>query len=439
MGMKVPPILKLLLPGMGVKRWFFLSLVAIALVAFGSLCLVGDEGMRGLYTLVLRHVPFLWRPVFGAAVVAVGLAAAVGGMALAVRAILRAVSPKHGGAVAEALYQGRILRAAPHIVAVGGGTGLSTLLRGVKAYTANLAAVVTVMDTGGSSGRLRTELDVLPPGDVRNCLLALAEDEERMARFMQHRFRSGEGLVGHSLGNILLAGMEQAAGGFDRAIEEASRFLSVRGKVVPATLDRTDLVAELADGREIVGEAKIRAARVPIRRLRLAQPAQAYPVALDAISRADLILLGPGSLYTSIISNLLVEGISDAIARAPGEKVVIMNLMTEPGETDELAASDHLKLLAQHVNLRRFHAVVVNNETPPPQILARYREEGSEPVRDDLRGVKTLGLRVIRASLLEIVELEGKLTVKHDPQKLARVLAREARALRRSWTRWFSG
>jgi uncharacterized cofD-like protein len=437
--MRVPSVLKLLLPGIGVKRWFLLALAGIALVAFGVVCLVGDEGMRTLYTLVLRHVPFLWRPVFGAVVVAVGFIGTVVGMACAVRAILHAVSPRRGGSVAEALYQGRILRAAPHVVAIGGGTGLSTLLRGIKAYTANLTAVVTVMDTGGSSGRLRAELDVLPPGDVRNCLLALAEDEERMARFMLHRFQSGEGLVGHSLGNVLLAGMEQAVGGFDRAVEEASYFLSVRGKVVPATLDRTNLVAELADGREVVGEAEIPQAHTPIRRLRLARPAQAYPVALDTISHADLILVGPGSLYTSIISVLLVDGIADAIARAPAEKMVIMNLMTEPGETDGFSASDHLNALADYVNLRRFHAVVVNSELPPPEILARYRAEGSVPVLDDLRGAKALGLRVIRAPLLDLVEVEGKLTVKHDPHKLARVVAREARVLHHSWTRWFSG
>ncbi|MCX7750183.1 MAG: uridine diphosphate-N-acetylglucosamine-binding protein YvcK [Candidatus Bipolaricaulota bacterium] len=437
--MTIPPVVKLLLPGMGVKRWFFLALAGIALVALGSLFLVGDEGMRGLYALLLRYLPFLWRPAVGAAVLAGGLLATVIGMAGAVRAILHAVTPHRGGSLAEALYQGRILRAAPRVVAVGGGTGLSTLLRGMKAYTANLTAVVTVMDTGGSSGRLREELDVLPPGDVRNCLLALAEDEERMGRFLQYRFTSGEGLVGHSLGNVLLAGMAQAVGGFDRAIEEASYFLSVRGKVVPATLERTNLVAELADGREIVGEAEIARAGAPICRLRLARPVRAYAAALDALHRADLLILGPGSLYTSVISNLLVEGIAEAVDEAPAEKFIVMNLMTEPGETDGFSASDHLRALAEHVNLHRFHAVVVNTEVPPPEILERYRAEGSEPVRDDLRGVKAMGLRVIRAPLLDLVEMEGKLTVKHDPERLARLLARESRVLRRSWTRWFSG
>lgn len=439
MAMTVPPVLKLLLPGMGVKRWFFVALGSVALVALGALCLAGGEGLHSLTAFLLRHVPFRWQPTLGAVLVGAGVVGMVVGTACAVRAVLHAVSPHSGGSVAEALYQGRVLRAAPKVVAVGGGTGLSTLLRGIKAYTANLTAVVTVMDTGGSSGRLRAELDVLPPGDVRNCLLALAEDEERMARFMQYRFQSGEGLIGHSLGNVLLAGMAQAVGGFDRAIEEASHFLSVRGKVVPATLARVNLVATLADGREIVGEAEIAAAGGPIRRLRLTEPAPAYPVALDAIRHADLILLGPGSLYTSLISNLLVDGIAEAIAEAPAEKVVIMNLMTEPGETDGFSASDHLRALAEYVNVRRFHSVVVNTELPPPEILARYRAEGSEQVHDDLRGVKTMGLRVIRAPLLDLVELEGKLTVKHDSQKLARLIARESRVLRHSWTRWFSG
>lgn len=355
-----------------------------------------------------------------------------------VRAVLHAVSPKAGGSVAEALYQAKILKAAPSVVAIGGGTGLSNLLRGIKAYTANITAIVTVMDTGGSSGRLRRELDVLPPGDVRNCLLALAEDEERMAKFMQYRFTAGEGLAGHALGNILLAGLEQATGGFDRAIEEASHFLSVRGQVLPSTLDKVQLVAELTDGRVIEGEAEIAQDPTPIKRIWLSAPAKAYERALKAIEEADVIIIGPGSLYTSIVPNLLVDGIAQAINRANAEKYVVMNLMTEPGETTGYTAYDHLKVLAQFLDLRRFTGVIVNTEPPPPEILARYRQEGSEPVKDDLRGAKTFGLRVIRAPLLTVVEMEGKPTVKHDPLKLAKLLSRESRALRHSWTRWFS-
>ncbi|MBC7318075.1 uridine diphosphate-N-acetylglucosamine-binding protein YvcK [Candidatus Bipolaricaulota bacterium] len=436
--MRVPAFLKILLPGMGVKRWFFLSAAGVAILAFGAFCLLGESGARSVYAILSKFLPTLWRPAVGAALVAGGLVGVVFGTSMMVRGVLRAVSPKSGGSVAEALYQARILKAAPSVVAVGGGTGLSNLLRGIKAYTANITAVVTVMDTGGSSGRLRQELDVLPPGDVRNCLLALAEDEERMARFMQYRFTAGEGLAGHALGNLLLAGLEEALGGFDRAIEEASHFLSVRGQVLPSTLDSVQLVAELADGRVIEGEARIAADPTPIKRIWLSKPAKAYEKTLKAIEEADVILIGPGSLYTSILPNLLVEGVAEAINKARAEKYVIMNLMTEPGETTGYTASDHLKVLAQYLDLRRFAGVIVNTEPPPPEILARYQAEGSEPVKDDLRGAKTFGLKVIRAPLLAVVEMEGKPTVKHDPVKLAKLISRESRALRHSWTRWFS-
>mgnify|MGYP001626323348 FL=1 len=430
--------MKILLPGMGVKRWFFLSAAGVAVLTFGAFCLLGEGGLRSVYQAAVKFLPTLWRPAVGAALIAGGLAGVILGTTKMARGVLSAVSPKSGGSVAEALYQARILKQAPNVVAVGGGTGLSNLLRGIKHYTANLTAVVTVMDTGGSSGRLRRELDVLPPGDVRNCLLALAEDEERMAKFMHYRFTTGEALRGHALGNLLLAGLEEALGGFDRAIEEASYFLSVRGQVLPATLDKVQLVAELADGRIIEGEAEIASDPTPKKKIWLSKPARAYERVLRAIAEADLILIGPGSLYTSILPNLLVEGIAEAINRAQAEKFVIMNLMTEPGETTGYTAYDHLKVLAQYLDLRRFTGVIVNTELPPPEILARYRAEGSEPVSDDLKGAKTFGMRIIRAPLLAVVEMEGKLTVKHDPMKLAKLLTRESRALRHSWTRWFS-
>lgn len=436
--MRIPTFLKILLPGLGVKRWFFLAAAGVAILALGIFFLLGEGGTRSLYQIWVRFLPTLWRPALGAALVAGGLIGVSVGTGMMVRGVLRAVSPKGEGSVAEALYQARILKAAPRVVAIGGGTGLSNLLRGIKAYTANITAVVTVMDTGGSSGRLRRELDILPPGDVRNCLLALADDEERMARFMQYRFVGGEGLTGHALGNLLLAGLEEALGGFDRAIEEASHFLSVRGQVLPSTLDKVQLVAELADGRIIEGEAEIAADPTPIRRLWLSAPAKAYQRALQAIAKADVILIGPGSLYTSILPNLMVEGIAEAIDQAPAEKYVVMNLMTEPGETTGYTAYDHLKVLAQYLGLRRFTGVILNTEPPPPEILNRYKAEGSEPAQDDLGRTRVFGMRVIRAPLLTVVEMEGKPTVKHDPIKLAKLLSRESRALRRSWTRWFS-
>jgi uncharacterized cofD-like protein len=433
---RFPAWVKLLLPGLGIKRWAFLTLVSMGALSFGTICFLGEEGVRWLYRAFLFHV--FDRPILGAIFVILGISGAAYGMHELVRSILRALSPRKGGSLAEALYEARILKQAPKVVAVGGGTGLPTVLRGLKHYTANIAAVVTMMDTGGSSGRLRNELDVLPPGDVRNCLLALASDEARMERFLQHRFVTGEGLRGHSLGNLLLAGLEQSLGSFDLAVEEASHLLSVRGEVLPATLENVQLVGVMEDGEEVIGEELIAADPRRIIRVKLSRRAVAYPSVLAAIGEADLIVLGPGSLFTSIIPNLLVEGIAKAIEDADAEKVVVMNLMTQPGETDGFTASDHLRILAEYIDLNKFNAVVVNIESPPPEVLVRYQKEGSEPVRDDLQGTKTFGLRVIRAPLLSVVEIGGVPTVKHDPLKLSRVLVEELRTFRHSWTRWFS-
>lgn len=434
--LRLPPWAKILLPGLGVKRWALLFLISTVVLVFGGLALLGEEGVRRIYRGGLSW--FLGQPGLGFLFVVLGVFGASYGVSRMVHSILRALSPRGGGSLAEALYEARILKKAPKVVAIGGGTGLPTVLRGLKYYTANITAVVTMMDSGGSSGRLREELDVLPPGDVRNCLLALAEDEERLGRFLQYRFSNGEGLAGHALGNLLLAGLEQALGSFDLAVEEASRLLSVRGRVLPSTLERVQLVGVMEDGTEVVGEEALAKDPRRVVRVKLSRKAPAYPPVIEAIEEADLIVLGPGSLFTSVIPNLLVEGVPEAIRKSRAEKVIVMNLMTQPGETDGFTASDHLRALSEYVDLEAFHAVVVNTERPPEKVLRRYQEEGSELVVDDLRGKNALGLRVIRAPLLSVVELEGKPTIKHDPAKLARVFVEEFSCFKRSWTRWFS-
>ncbi len=258
-----------------------------------------------------------------------------------------------------------------------------------------------------------------------------------MQRLFSFRFPGGEGLAGHSLGNLLLTGLDQLLGGFDRAVEEASYILSVRGEVLPATLDRADLVARMEDGAEVSGEVAIVEDSRAIQRIGLSTPVRPHEPVLDALQHADLITLGPGSLFTSVIPSLLVDGIAQAIGRSPADRYLIMNLMTQPGETQGFTAHDHLRVLRDYIDIRKFSAVIVNTQPPPEEILERYRAEGSIPVIDDLRGPKAMGLRVIRAPLLALIEVEGRPTIKHDPAALGRVIAAHAPCFRRSWTRWF--
>jgi len=422
--------LRWLYPGMRVKRWTILAAISMSLVLLALLEAVGKAHVMKLYLLLpqqayLRHL-----------VVALALAIGATGFFFSlyrlVRSVARAIAPGRADRPSQIIYRTRVLRRGPHVVALGGGTGLSTLLRGLKEETSNITAVVTVMDDGGSSGRLRTELDVLPPGDIRNCILALAEDEERMARLFQHRFWGKADLAGHSLGNLLLVGLEQATGGFDRAVEEMSYILNVRGKVLPATLEKTHLRAQMGDSEWVEGESHITADPRRIVSIELSKRNVApYYRVLDAISTADLILLGPGSLFTSVVPNLLVDGIADAIEAAAAEKMLIGNLMTQSGETDGFSLSDHLAVLSQYIDLRVFDSVLVNRALPPDELLAGYREESSEPVRNDLPSENDYQISVISADLLGFVELEGKQTVKHDPRKLARAIAHHARAFTR--------
>ena len=422
--------LRWLYPGMRIKRWGVLILCSTGLLVFALLEVVGKDRIRTLYQLLPSGVAL--RDGIIALVCLLGIGGFALGVSRLVRSIARGVAPGRGEKATDLIFRTRILERGPRVVALGGGTGLSTLLRGLKEVTSNVTAVVTVTDDGGSSGRLRAELDVLPPGDVRNCILALAEDEERMARLFQHRFRGAGDLDGHSVGNLLLVGMEQATGGFDRAVEEMSHILNVRGRVLPATLTRTHLVAEMEDGDRVEGETRV--ARDPrrIRRITLsARSVLPHPEVLEAIERADLVLLGPGSLFTSLVPNLLVEGISEAVERAACEKIHVANLMTEHGETDGFTLRDHLRVLNEYVPLRSFTSVLINTTLPADYLLLSYREEKAEPVRDDLDERNEYGLEAIREDLLGTIELEGKLTVKHDPHKLARVIVRHSRAFSR--------
>ncbi len=420
-------LLRWLIPGMRVKRWILLAVFAMGLIVLAVLCAFGVGLVRALYRALPDSAP-------ARGALTAGLAAAgVAGFGLAqwrlVRSIARGVAPGAREKTSTMIYRTRILDRGPSVVAVGGGTGLSTLLRGLKEETSNITAVVTVTDDGGSSGRLREEMDVLPPGDVRNCILALAEDETELSTFLQYRFAGSHELGGHSLGNLLLSGLEQATGGFDRAVEAMSHMLSIRGDVLPATLTKTRLVATMEDGAIVEGESRIVSDPRRIRRVGLSSPPVGpYERVLTAIAEADLILLGPGSLYTSLIPNLLVDGIAKAIEEAGAEKVLVGNLMTQPGETDGFTLGDHLRVLGEYVDVSRFDLLIANAATPSDAMLARYRIEAAEPVLDDVGDGSEFGLIVVREDLLGTAEWGGKETVKHAPTRLARTIVRYTRA-----------
>lgn len=310
------------------------------------------------------------------------------------------------------------------IVSIGGGTGLSTLLRGLKRYVKaaeggiDLTAVVTVTDDGGSSGRLRRDFDVLPPGDVRNCMVALAEDEALMTRLFQYRFASGRGLKGHSFGNLFLTAMTHLTGDLAHAVKLSTQVLPVLGHIYPATLANVSLEATLADGSKIAGETCISRSPVRIERIAL-KPRSPQPLAetLEAIAAADLITLGPGSLFTSVIPNLLVRGIPQAIADSPALKAYFVNLMSQPGETTSFRASDHVAAILRHCGrARRVIDVCVINTAPlRGSVVHRYRALSAQPVDDDLENLAALGLDVLATDLLRMPRAQAAEKIRHDP------------------------
>jgi uncharacterized cofD-like protein len=412
---------------MRVKRWILLAVSSMGILVVALLYVLGTDLVRIVYRTLPTFGPARFAIMI--AVFALGIAGFTFALMRLVRSVARGVAPDTRLKPSTMIYRKRLLERGPRVVALGGGTGLSNLLRGLKEETSNITAVVTVMDDGGSSGRLREEIDVLPPGDVRNCILALAEDETRLSELFQYRFTAPQELAGHSLGNLVLAGLEQATGGFDRAVEAMSHFLSIRGRVLPATLTKTHLVAVMEDGARVEGESGLAADPRRITRLEFSSsPVSPHQEVLEAIASADLILLGPGSLFTSLVPNLLVEGIAPAIERASAEKMLVSNLMTQPGETEEFTLRDHLRVLSEYIDLRCMDAILVNAAAIDESLLAGYIDEASEPVRDDLSAPNEYGMTVIRTDLVGTAEWEGKNTVKHDPKKLARTLVREAQA-----------
>ena len=399
-----------LYPGIGIKRW-----VMLAAFGLGIMVIVGLSAVKTMSRQSVLLASFT------TALLLFGIFLVYTALKNIVRIFVRALMPEPPEDLANIVYQSRkrdFLTRGPRVVVVGGGTGLSVLLQGIKAYTNNVTAIVTVTDTGGSSGRLRDELDILPPGDIRNCLVALADAEPLIRDLFQYRFEEGEGLKGHSFGNLFITALSMVTGDFEKAIRESSKVLAIRGRVLPSTLDKVTLVGEFTDGTIAEGETKITDIRKPLKRISL-RPSNCHATeeAIEAIKNADLVIMGPGSLYTSILPNLLLKDIRNAILESDAYKIFIVNAMTQPGETEGYSAFDHVRTLISHTDPGITDACFVNTQPIPKSVLDRYRETNAYPVESEIPKIREQGYEVVGAEILKI-----DTQVRHDPAKLAKAI-----------------
>ena len=389
---------------MWVKRWVLLSVFGIIMISMGFVVMLLEQNPKSkLYATVI---------------IIVGIVTVVTGIKRIIKSFVTVFLPEREGELVDRVYLKRVLERGPRITVIGGGTGLSTMLHGLKEYTSNITAIVTVADDGGSSGRLRKDFDMLPPGDIRNCLVALADAEPLMGKHFQFRFEEGGDLKGHSFGNLFIAAMTKVAGNFDAAIKESSKVLAIRGSVVPSTLDKAVLVADHADGSETIGESNISKADSPVVRIRL-RPSncQATVEAIDAIRKADAIVLGPGSLYTSIMPNLLIGNIYREIASSKAIKVYVCNVMTQKGETDGYKASDHLRAIVDHTVTGIVDYCIVNTAKITDEMQSKYKGEYSYPVTADIENLKKMKVKPIEAHIINTKDY-----VRHDSVRLAKII-----------------
>jgi uncharacterized cofD-like protein len=391
-------------PGIKIKRWLFTSSIGVFVVGIG---------------FVLANQPYRFISTLGVVWIICGIVIIVLGVGKMIVSLLTLFLPEGERDLVNILYKRRYLERGPKIVAIGGGHGLSHLIYSLKEYTSNITAIVTVADSGGSSGRLREEFNIVAPGDIRNCLVALADAPALMGELFQFRFSKDSQLQGHNFGNLFLTAMVQLTGGdFERAVKESSNVLAIRGKVVPSTVENVHLVAEYMDGTQTQGEAKIPNPNTRIKHLSLT-PQEVRPTqdALKAIDEADVIILGPGSLYTSVIPNLIINKMSEAIARSQAFKIYVCNVMTQNGETDGYSASDHVYALVEHSDPKVLDVCLINNASAPQEALVRYEHENSFPVAGDIEKIRGMGYKVVATDLLGVTDY-----VRHDSTKLLRAL-----------------
>jgi len=406
-----PRPLRWLYPGLGIKRWYGLLFVGLALLGIGVICVFNLFA----YEIVAWIGP-PDAPLVGAISIALGLFAVIVGVRGMMRAVARTFLPAEEERLVDVMLSRRSEDTGLRFVVIGGGTGLSSLLRGLKKHSSNLTAIAAVSDDGGSSGQLREDLGILPPGDVRNCLVALADSEPLMTQLFDYRFDDGlPGLQGHSFGNLLIAALTEITGDFEQAVRASSQILAIRGRVVPPTKQAVTLCAQLGGGESVRVETTIVKAGQPIERVYLDPPTPAaLPEAVRVIQQADVIIIGPGSLFTSIIPNLLVPQIAQALAVSQAIRVYVCNVMTQSGETDGFTATDHIQAITNHVPQPVFDYVLFNNRQPQPEVLKRYQQEGADFVAYDRRQISQRGFIPIARDLISEDNW-----ARHDPEKLA--------------------
>ena len=414
-------LLKWLYPGMKFKRWLLLFAAGVFLVSLGLALVFNYKYLDQIEEAIFRFV-YMWRGSYdytatalvGAAVVLIGLAIMLVAIRFVIRSVILVLLPENSGNLVDLIYEKRKLGRGPSIVVIGGGHGLSVLLRGIKEATSNVTAIVTVADDGGSSGRLREELGIIPPGDLRNCLVALADTEPLMEKLFQYRFGGESALAGHSFGNLFIAAMNEVTGDMETALVEASKVLAVKGRVLPSSKEHVRLDAVMEDGTVVEGESHIPEAKKRIRRVRLfPEHAEAVGAALEAIRTADAVILGPGSLYTSILPNLLVNGMAETLRRSRAVKIYICNVMTQPGETDGYTASMHVKAILEHAGKGVIDYVLVHSGAISDAMRESYAAKGSYPVKVDREALNRLGVGFVQADIMSSSDAGH-----HDPAKL---------------------
>lgn len=415
-----------LIPGLNIKRWLTLFSLGVGLLIIGISLMFNYQWLSIIEDIVLSYSYTLTGFYNYNVLIMVGLVLIIGGVICmlvgtrkVIKTVMRAVLPDPSSKVSDIIFQNIRLDKGPKIVVIGGGTGLSNLLRGLKAHTSNLSAIVTVADDGGSSGRLRKDFQMIAPGDLRNCLVALAEQEGVMENLFRYRFEGNNELSGHSFGNLFITALAQVYDGdVEEALEAASKLLRVRGRVIPSSTELIKLSAEMMDGSIVDGESNIPHSGKPIRRV-FSTPTNPKPegAALQAIDEADVIILGPGSLYTSIIPNLLTDKIADHVRASKANKIYIANVMTQPGETSGYSLADHVQAIIDHSGVGIIDTVLANDGPLPIQMVEQYSAVGSEPVVIDSKRLKEMGIRTVRATLISA----DKPAI-HDPDRLGKVL-----------------